>query len=90
MFPGMWSQPPCRGKVSSRVDVRDPNWSTAAPVRCHCGSLGGGVWVLRLPGVRLAFHQTSWTRVADLIRRRHGAVEALRDVLRRVESAGPS
>jgi hypothetical protein len=37
-----------------------------------------------------AFHQTGWTGVvADLIRRRHGAVEALGDVLRRVESDQP-
>jgi hypothetical protein len=32
-----------------------------------------------------AFHQTGWTGViADLIRRRHGAVEAVGDVIRRV------
>ena len=32
-----------------------------------------------------AFHQTGWTGVvADLIRRRHGAVEALGDVVRRI------
>jgi hypothetical protein len=32
-----------------------------------------------------AFHQTGWTGlVADLIRRRHGAVEATGDVIRRV------
>ena len=32
-----------------------------------------------------AFHQTGWTGViADLIRRRHGAVEAVGDVIRRI------
>jgi len=32
-----------------------------------------------------AFHKTSWTGViADLIRRRHGAVELVGDVIRRV------
>jgi hypothetical protein len=32
-----------------------------------------------------AFHQTGWTGlIADMIRRRHGDVEAIGDVLRRI------
>jgi len=37
-----------------------------------------------------AFHQTGWTGlVADLIRRRHGEVEAVGDVIRRVVAEAP-
>jgi len=36
-----------------------------------------------------AFHQTGWTGVvADLIRRRHGEVESIGDVVRRIAAAG--
>ena len=35
-----------------------------------------------------AFHQTGWTGViADLIRRRHGEVDSIADVVRRLDAA---
>jgi hypothetical protein len=37
-----------------------------------------------------AFHQTGWTGVvADLIRRRHGEVDSIGDVIRRLDAANP-